>query len=187
MSLLDRIKDNMYGWERGISEVLPGYKGYKQKELRREADKLLRDTIASRMATVMGSLNNLQQELISSGEYELLDEMGSATTQLQTFIDRVRHATYGYSGLFDAVRVKEEDLERVYEFDATLLDYADRVESAVTEAQSLVECEPGQEPEKDLRSKILAIRNLAREANATFDRRQEVLSGSYEAGSQPGV
>ncbi len=171
MTLLDRIKDNMHGWERGISNVVPGYKGYKQKELRREADKLLRETIVSRMRTVKRELDVLQQDLIGAGKFDLLDEVGSATTQVQMFIDRVRTASYGYGGLFSAVRVKEEDLDRVYQFDAMLLDYVDRVSSAISRAREAIEGE-------DVRSQILLIRDLAREANTTFDRRQEVINGT---------
>ncbi|MGC9397693.1 MAG: hypothetical protein ACP5HM_00985 [Anaerolineae bacterium] len=171
MTLLDRIKENMYGLERGIAEVVPGYKGYKQKELRREADKLLRDTLVSRLRTVKRQLDVLQQDLISAGKIDLLDVVGSATTQLQTFIDRIRTASYGYGGLFSAVRVKEEDLERVYQFDAQLLDYVDRIESAVGRAREAVESE-------EASAQVLILRDLGREANDTFDRRQEIINGS---------
>lgn len=176
MSLLDRIKENMYGLERGIAEVVPGYNGYKQKELRREADKLLRDTIANRMRTVKTHLDGLQQDLIAAGRFDLLDETGSAATQLQTFIDRVRTAAYGYGGFFDAVRVKEEELDAVYQFDAALLDYASRIEAAISHAREGITGE-------DARSLILLVRDLCREANTTFDQRREFLSGT--AGQVP--
>jgi hypothetical protein len=171
MTLLDRIKENMYGWERGVANVVPGYKGYKQKELRREADKLLRDTLVSRLRTIKRQLDALQQDLISAGKFGALDVVGSATTQLQTFIDRIRTASYGYGGLFSAVRVNEEDLDRVYQFDAQLLDYVERLEGAVSRAREAVAGE-------DAESHIFLIRDLAREANDTFDRRQEVINGS---------
>jgi hypothetical protein len=171
MTLLDRIKSNMYGLERGIADVVPGYKGYKQKELRREADKLLRDTLVSRLRTVKRQLDALQQDLISVGKIDLLDIVGSATTQLQTFIDRVRTASYGYGGLFSAVRVKEDDLDRVYQFDAQLLDYVDRMEGAIGRAREAAAGE-------DAQSHLFIVRDLAREANDTFDRRQEVINGS---------
>jgi hypothetical protein len=171
MTLLDRIKENMYGWERGISNVVPGYKGYKQKELRREADKLLRDTLVSELRTVKRQMDTLQQDLISAGKIDMLDVVGSATTQLQTFIDRIRTASYGYGGLFSAVRVKEDDLDRVYQFDAQLLDYVERLEGAIGRAREAVGGE-------DAASHVLLIRDLTREANDTFDRRQEVINGS---------
>lgn len=176
MSLLDRIKGNMYGLERGVAEVLPGYKGYKQKEMRREADKLLRETIAARMRTVKTQLDGLQQDLISHGRFDLLTETGSAATQIQTFIDRVRTAAYGYGGFFDAVRIKEDTLDQVYAFDAALLDYVDRIEGAISRAREGIQGE-------DLRALVLLIRDLAREANMTFDQRKEVLTGGYEVGA----
>ncbi|MGC9358388.1 MAG: hypothetical protein ACP5GX_10990 [Anaerolineae bacterium] len=179
MSLLDDIKDKMFGVEK-LAGKIPGYKGYKEKELRREADKLLRETIVSRMRTVKKQLDGLQQEIIEVGKFDLLDEVGSAATQLQTFIDRVRTASYGYGGLFSAVRVKEEDLDRMYQFDTMLLEYANRIEGAVSRAREGLSGD-------DARSQILLIRDLTREANATFDDRQEVIKGTYEVGSETSV
>jgi hypothetical protein len=172
MGLLDKVKGEMSGLEK-IMAKLPGYKGYKEKEQRREADRLLRDHIVNRMRTVKDQLDVLQTDLISAGKIELLDEVGSAATQIQTFIDRVRTAPYGYAGLFDAARIKEDDLDRVYEFDASLLSYADRIEGAISRAREGIEGE-------DTRSLILMIRDLAREANATFDERQDVLRGTAQ-------
>lgn len=170
MSLLDNVKDEMSGFEKLVAKI-PGYKGYKEKELRREADKLLREAIAARMRTVKKGLNALQQDMVSEGKYDLLDEAESAATQLQTFIDRVRTATYGYGGLFDAVRIKEDDLDRVYQFDEALMSYADRIEGAVERAREGLAGE-------EARALVLMIRDITREANATFDERQDVLRGT---------
>jgi len=170
MSLLDNIKGKMSSLE-GLVGKIPGYKGYKDKELRREADKLLRDSIATRMRTVKTQLNSLQQDLISAGKFDLLDETGSSATQIQTFIDRVRTASYGYSGLFDAARVDEQALDQVYEFDNALMSYVERIENAIAHARENVGGE-------DVRSPILLIRDLAREANAVFSERAEIIKGT---------
>ncbi len=172
MSLLDQIKGEMGGLEQKLTELIPGYRGYKQKELRREADKLLRDTLVSRLRAVKRQMDALQQDLISAGKFDLLDEVGSAITQLQTFTDRVRTAAYGYGGLFDAVRVKEDDLDRLYQFDLQLLDYARRMEEAVSRAKT--------EVEGDVKPLILLIRDIAREANVTFDERAEIIKGTAD-------
>ncbi len=172
MSLLDQIKGEMSSLEAKLTETIPGYKGYKQKEMRREADKLLRETLVSRLRAVKRQLDALQQDLISAGKFDLLDEVGSTITQLQTFIDRVRTASYGYGGLFDAVRVKEDDLDRLYQFDTQLLDYARRLEEAIDRAKT--------EIEGDVKPLILLIRDIAREANVTFDEREEVIKGTSD-------
>ena len=36
-----------------------------------------------------------------------MDDVDDAIVKLQTLIDRVKTASYGYAGLFDAVRIKE--------------------------------------------------------------------------------
>ncbi len=174
MNLLDDIKSDMSSFEQLLAKI-PGYKGYKEKELRREADKLLRDHIVNRMRTVKTMLDGLQNDLIEAGKFDLLDETGSVATQLQTFIDRVRTAPYGYGGLFDAVKVQEDTLDRVYEFDATLVGYADRIETAIHNAREGIEGE-------NVRSLILMVRDLAREANATFNERQDILRGTAGVG-----
>jgi len=170
MSLLDNIKGKMSGFENLVGKI-PGYKGYKEKELRREADKLLRDAIVSRMRTVKTQLDGLQTDLIGAGKFDLLDETGSSATQIQTFIDRVRTASYGYSGLFDAARVDEQALDSVYEFDNALMGYVERIENAIATARENLNGE-------DVKSSILLIRDLAREANAVFDERTEILKGT---------
>lgn len=174
MSLLDQVKDQMSGFEQLVAKI-PGYKGYKEKELRREADKLLRDHIVNRLRTVKTQLDGLQQDLMGVGKFDLLDETGSAATQIQTFIDRIRTAAYGYGGLFDAVKVKEDELDRVYEFDNALVGYADRIENAISNARAGIEGE-------EARAIILMVRDLAREANTTFDERQDVLRGTASTG-----
>ncbi len=172
MSLLDNIKDGMSAVEK-LAAQIPGYKGYKEKEQRRAADRLLRDHIVNRMRTVKGRLNTLQTDLISAGKLELMNETGSAATQIQTFIDRVRTASYGYSGLFDAAKIQEDDLDRVYEFDAALLSYVDRIDAAITHAEEGLEGE-------NTRALVRTIRDLAREANATLDERADVLRGTAQ-------
>ena len=172
MSLLDKIKGNLSDVETFLAEKVPGYSGYKQKELRREADKMLRETIADRMRSGKKQLDTLQKSLISAGKFDLLDETGSAATQIQTFIDRVRTAAYGYSGLFDAERVKEDDLDRLYEFDAALMDYVERIQAAIAQAQENVS--------GDVEKLILQIQTLTREANTAFDERREYIEGTQD-------
>ncbi len=172
MGLLDKIKGNMSDVETFLSEKVPGYSGYKQKEMRREADKILRETIASRMRHVKSQLDSLQQVLISAGKYHLLTKTGSTATQIQTFIDRVRTAAYGYGGLFDAERVDEDKLDRLYEFDAALMDYVDRIQAAIDQALDNID--------GDIDKLVTQIQTLAREANSTFDERREYIAGTQD-------
>jgi hypothetical protein len=110
---------------------LPGFKGYFIRTDRRAADKLLRETIAGKYQAQWQRLSAIQRDLVSSGNLDVLDDIEIGAIRLRQFIDRVKTAAYGYAGLFDAVKVKEEELEKVYQYDLTLLEMADEVTGAI--------------------------------------------------------
>ncbi len=169
--LYKRVSDARTGLEKLLGQI-PGYKGYKEKEMRRESDKLLREAVASRMAVHRRRMEDLQRQLISAGRFDYLDDLGVAITQLQTFIDRVRRATYGYSGLFDAVRVREEELDRLYDFDQQLLGYDERLQAALNNLEIAI---PGGE---GLNEALRQVRSICAEANDTFSQREQVILGA---------
>jgi len=169
--LYDRVSDERSWLEKLIGKI-PGYKGYKEKEMRRESDKLLRETIATQMAAQRQRMDDLQKQLISAGRFEYLDEMGNATVKLQTFIDRVQKASYGYAGLFDAVRVKEDDLDRLYDFDQQLLSYAERLSDALNNLETSIVGGEG------LAEAVRQVLSICAEANTTFDGREQVILGA---------
>jgi len=174
MDTYGKVKDSRSALEK-LLDIIPGWGGYQERQTRRKADQVLRQTLAEKLADQRRKMDVAQQDLISHGRVDLVDDVGVAVTQLQTFIDRVRTAAYGYGGLLSADRVKEDDLDAVYEFDTALVDYADRIEGAIDRARAGLETE-------DLKSLILMIRDLAREANTVFDERKAVLSGNASTG-----
>ena len=121
--------------ERGFLErlagKLPGFRGYLAKEKRRDADKLLRDGIVSRFDAQLRRLPELQMQLVTSGRLEHVDDVERSVMKLQTFVDRVKTTPRGYAGFFDAVKVKEDDLERLYHWDEQLLSEADKIVLAI--------------------------------------------------------
>jgi hypothetical protein len=166
--LYERVSEARTSLEKLVGKI-PGYKGSKEKEMRREADKLLRETIAKQMEVQRKRMDDLQKQLISGGRFEYLDEMGNAVTKLQTFIDRVRKATYGYAGLFDATRVREAELDRLYDFDHQLLEFSEQLSAALNTLETSI---PGGE---GLAEAVRQVLNVCSEANQTFDQREQVI------------
>ncbi|MGB9776421.1 MAG: hypothetical protein ACPLYD_01450 [Anaerolineae bacterium] len=169
--LYQRVSEARTGLEKLLGQI-PGYKGYKEKEMRRESDKLLREAVATRMRAHLRRMQGLQRRLIGAGRLEYLDDLGVAITQLQTFIDRVRRASYGYSGLFDAVRVREEELDRLYDFDHRLLEYGERLSAALDTLETAIPSGEG------LAEALRAVQSIVAEANDTFSMREEVILGA---------
>src|SRR5512135_459240 len=95
-----------------LAKRVPGYAGYKAKEQRREADKLLRLHVAHKYEDQLKRLNELQLTLTSRGQLVPLMTLERAGIKLQLLIDRLRNASYGYAGLFDAVKIDEAALDK---------------------------------------------------------------------------
>jgi hypothetical protein len=114
-----------------IRNFVSGFVGYFERDNRREADKLLRQTISSRYEEQWSRISEIQRQLIAAGQIEAIDDLEAAAIKLRTFVDRVRGASYGYSGFFDAVRINAPELEKIYTFDLALLENAQKITSAV--------------------------------------------------------
>ena len=155
---------------RKLVSHIPGFNGYIERTNRRAADKLLRDTVARRFEELYKRLSTIQADLISQGNIDFVDDLEKAALLMRTFTDKLRNATYGYSGLFDAVKINQEELSKIYSFDAAFFDLADQIKNALdTVEASAVEGLPA------------AIRNLvtlSRQAINTYEQRYEIFNGA---------
>ncbi|MEE9615522.1 MAG: hypothetical protein V3T90_00755 [Anaerolineae bacterium] len=169
--IYEKVKDSRTALEK-LTNFIPGWSGYQERQTRRKADQLLRQTLAEKLAGQRRRLDVAQKDLINHGKMDLLDDVGSAVTQLQTFIDRVRLASYGYSGLFDAAKINEAELEQMYNFDAALFEYVERLDAANDRLRQAIPSGEG------LVETIRIVQDICREANSTFDQREHVILGS---------
>ncbi len=175
MDLRSLLEKQLRGLEK-LALSIPGFQGYKEKELRREADRLLRQHIATVLDEARGSLQEAQIAVMQKGKIGLLDDLERTIMKLQNTIDRLRSATYGYSGFFDALKIREEELNALYNFDLSLLDKAEAILSA---ARGLKEAIGKGEELPPLIEKITS------EADALMDiflKRQEVMLSFKEGG-----
>jgi hypothetical protein len=155
-------------WIDKIQNFLSNYIGYFDKERRRDADKLLRTTVASRFEEQVDRISSIQADLVSGGQLELVDDLEKPVVKLRGLIDRIQGASYGYSGFFDAVRVQSEDLNKIYQFDYDLLQQVELVKSAVEKTAAAVEG-------GSLEEAIDELTDTAQAAIELYDRRDEVI------------
>jgi hypothetical protein len=101
-----------------------------------------------------------------------VDDLEKASLQLRTFIDKVSMAARGYSGLFDAAKINEKELEAIYQFDLAFFQLGDQVKSGVDNLEASLADETA------LPASIRNLTSLARQAVETFERRSEVVVGS---------
>jgi len=169
---MDDLRDTVSG-ARGTLETLigkiPGYHGYKEKEMRREADKLLRTHLSQRFQEQRTKLSNVQNQLASEGKLEHMGLLERTMLQLQLLIDRLKVAEYGYAGLFDAVRVKEEQLDALYTYDNALTSSVEQLAGKMD--RLAIAAMSGEELTPLANDALLLLQEL----NTTLDRRKDVI------------
>jgi hypothetical protein len=154
-----------------LASFIPGFSGYVERQNRRDADKLVRDTVARRFEELYRRTSNLQSDLVSAGKIEFVDDMEKAAIQLRTFIDKVGSAARGYAGLFDAVKINQNELEKLYNYDLAFFDLGDQI------GHGLDNVEASLGDDAALPASIRNITALGRQAVDTFNRRSEAFTG----------
>jgi len=173
MDLQNTVEDAMSDFERLLKKI-PGYSGYKEKEQRREADALLREHLARQFEQQWARTNDLKSQMLIGPALSQLDEMGRASRRLQTLIDKIKAAAQGYAGFFDAVKVKEDQLDDLYRFDSDMLSRVDDVAAAIDAVQAALDDGEG------VAAAVRQLNRLVDELITLFDRRKDVITGLLE-------
>lgn len=129
MGILDKARAGQ-GFLEQIANAIPGFQGYREKELRRDADRIEREHLANRLEDVKKTLNTLASDATRSGSLDGLNDIEAARKRLDKVAARIRYADRGYGGFFDAVKIDEAVLERVYQFDLGLVADVEAVRRA---------------------------------------------------------
>lgn len=161
-------------WLGRLARKIPGFSGYMERSRRREADQILRDTVSNQLEQTRLTLSNVHQELSRDIVMAMdhAEPLGRADSRLMGLIGKIKDAPQGYAGFFDAVKVKEDDLARLYEFDAKMMDYADAVAANVDALQATISGEGA------ISEQIRALDASIQDANNAFSARQDILSGA---------
>ncbi len=159
-------------WLERIAAKIPGIKGYIDRELRRDVDKMQREWLAQQLDRGRGSVQEQIRGWSRTGNLANLDLASSLDKALDRLANRIRHADYGYTGFFDVVKIKEAELDRLYEFDVGLMD---NVEELALRIESL----PGTAAEPALRSLLEAVVD----ADRAFDERATIFEDVTKKGA----
>jgi len=165
--LFDRVTSQQDVIKKLLAKI-PGFKGYIQRVDRRAADQLLRETISDKFQAQWQRISSIQRDLVNGGQLEVLDEIEIASTRLRQFIDRIKTAAYGYSSFFEAVKINEAELEKVYQYDLALITMGDEITNAVDNLEASIGTD----------GLPAAIRNLNQKAQDSvdaFNKRSELM------------
>jgi DNA repair exonuclease SbcCD ATPase subunit len=156
-----------------IVAALPGFRGYKEKELRRESDKLIRNNLTLKLTKDKESIRSISQKIADKRYMDVLTDVDRLNAKMDRITEKVNHASYGYSGFYDAVKIKEENLDRMITFDNQLLDEVNALTAAIEDLKTQLLSNNF----ANLKDKIQAITDKFELLEDTFDKREEVIQG----------
>jgi hypothetical protein len=105
--------------------------------------------------------------------HEVLTDMDRFIMRFDRVSQKINHASYGYAGFFNIVKVEESKLDKMIDFDTGLLD---GVEKIVSEADSFKKEIVKQKFEKT-RSHLDSLEEMLESLEEAFDGRDEVIKG----------
>jgi len=168
----EKAKKQMRLSER-ILAALPGFRGYKEKELRRESDRLIRNHLYRRLSEAKSDLKDVFQKLSDRRLFEVLTNMDRLVAKFDRVAAKIDHASYGYAGFFNIVKVEEANLDRMIDFDNQLLD---DVEKIVNEVEAF-KTEVTKQEIKKAKERTQHLVETLEAFEETFDKRGEVILG----------
>ena len=134
-SKLQQVKTGESFLER-IKRYIPGYDGYVNRDNSRELDIQLRNTLAKNLDSNKTKLKNTILNLSKSGKLFESDGIDKIEKRIETSAAKFRSAARGYSGAFDVVKIKEEKLNQIYEFDASMLEDVTEIGNLCSELEN---------------------------------------------------
>lgn len=156
-------------WLERLADRIPGYNGYLDRDRRRDIDKMHREHVANRLRSLKQPLTDLARDL-TRGRLMEVGVVDRATKMLDQIENRVRFASYGYSGFFDTVKIQETQLDAIYRFDLDLVEKVDALETKVRALKSRSAESEG------LRAAAGEIETALDEMNRKFDERYNAIN-----------
>jgi len=152
VDIRDRVEDDR-GLIKKIQLIIPGYRGYRQREDIRIADSMLRNQVADQLKnSVILPLENVRAEASKEMELGLMDDIAATLSKAQMMEQKVRHAEQGYSGISAGVRILQDELNRIYEYDLALLENIAALANEAAGAQSAAEAGSFEEVKKMMKT-----------------------------------
>ena len=167
--ITQRIKEEKSLIEK-ILEAFPGYKGYREKELLRETDRLVRETLYRQVREILYQLREIYRELVYK-ESEEVKNAERLISKMDRVAEKIHHAEYGYAGLMEPIEVNQEEIENLIKFDAGLAGIIGEIKIKTEEIKSNIE--------DDIKDLLVEFEKLLDKLESEFNKRKEYIYMIY--------
>ncbi len=166
MDIKERAKTDRNWIEKGLHKI-PGFKGYYEKELRRDSDKLQRDFIIIKLNEGLNEFRDIIKSVTRKGDLKQLTEYGDLQKYFEKVINNIRYSDRGYTGFFDLIKVNEEQLDIIYEKDLEIVNLTLKFNEDIKIFKDIT---------SDL-DKLKKIRYSLKDIEESYEERNKILNG----------
>jgi hypothetical protein len=163
-------------WLERLGDKIPGYRGFQDRELRRDVDRTLREHLSAELGRLKGVLRDHSRAWVDAGKLTALNGFDRLDRQIDGLSQAIRFSDYGASGLFDPVKIGDAELQRLYEFDLSVVNDLAQVESEI----AALPAPGGDDPAPALDRLLQEVRSL----DGKWRQREQVISNVIQ-GAQP--
>ena len=114
-----------------VARIFPGMPSYQEREGLRTQDKIIREQLAARIVEQVSHIQAIQSKLANKAILQPLSHLDRQARKMMRLADTIRFASYGYAGLFAAVKVDEQKLAQLYDYDLSLHQVIEELAVAV--------------------------------------------------------
>ncbi|MCL1979155.1 MAG: hypothetical protein FWG60_03245 [Methanomassiliicoccaceae archaeon] len=123
---IDKTVENQMKNNRSLVEkiglYIPIYRGYKEKNLRRDEDRAVRGEVARALERAKLDLVTVQRATVN--DLDLMRDAERIRSKADRYYIDVKKAVNGYSAFHASVKILESELDALIEWDAKLMDDA---------------------------------------------------------------
>ena len=115
-----------------IGSLIPGYRGYAEREGRRNCDKILREGIVAKLTEAEKILYEIMSEALKQKDKELMKTIEETRKEVNTFTSRVKFAPHGATAFFTDGQIREDELFNIYQIDLDLAESIENLRNSVS-------------------------------------------------------
>ena len=165
-----------------ISLYIPGYSGYRQRNMRRDIDRLVRSHVAMSIKETKTVINDLKRQVMENGDMASVKTMERISTKIDTYMKTIESAESGYSGMWETIKTNENDLDSIIEWDEKLVIGSEELKAALKEFRDRVD-----EGSADVKKELREIERDVDDLKDALNERKLVIKGLADSAEQESI
>lgn len=176
MSLENQVESQMKKNQSLVERIalyIPIYKGYKEKNLRREEDRAIRTEVSRVLERAKLDLVTIQRAVVN--DLDLMRDTERIRSKADRYYIDVKKAVNGYSSFHTAVKIMESELDALISWDARLIDDAVALKTETTELVERIDA-----GETDIKVPLRELEKTIDQLISDYNERETVMRGFKE-------